>query len=576
MRVALIGAELEENLGLRYMAASLERRGHQAFIVPFNEARELPRVVDEVVALAPEVAGLSMVFTGRAREFCRLARGLRQAGYQGHLTAGGHFAALNAERLLAEVAEIDSVALGEGEELICALAARGGDAAGLPGFCARDGGAAVRVPSPGNPADLDALPFPRRDRFHAYFDKPIASLLSSRGCWRSCAFCSIDAWYRSGGGHKFRIRSVPGVVAEMKDLYTTHGVRIFNFQDDNFFLPDPAAACRRFRDLRDGLAAAGVEGIAIAVKARPDSITPEALAVLDDLGLFRVFLGVENASEDELRNLNRRSSLAEIERALDLLNDLDVHVAFNLLLFEPDTTLEDLRRNLRFIERHLDNPFNFCRAEAYAGTGLERRLREQAILLGDWFGFDYRLKRPGPELFHRIANYAFFERNFSDFGLHYFNMEVDFSLQLMRRFYPERLSETVRAEARSFVQATNLETFRLLSAVYDLAATLDPQDELAVHAAMRAMRARVDASSAALHARGRRALDGLHGVYRAGGARASAAAPAGGVPVDVVPGTGRAWEGIAPPAAFGFGALARPVPYALFRRQSETEPAARS
>ena len=44
-----------------------------------------------------------------------------------------------------------------------------------------------------NPDDLDALPFPRRSTFYEYYDKPIASILSSRGCWRDCAFCSINA-----------------------------------------------------------------------------------------------------------------------------------------------------------------------------------------------------------------------------------------------------------------------------------------------------------------------------------------------------------------------------------------------
>jgi len=63
---------------------------------------------------------------------------------------------------------------------------------------------------------------------------------------------------------------------------------------------------------RDALRKEGIGRIAIAVKARPDSITRESIAVLDDLGLFRVFLGVENASETGLRNLNRKSCVAEI------------------------------------------------------------------------------------------------------------------------------------------------------------------------------------------------------------------------------------------------------------------------
>ena len=61
-------------------------------------------------------------------------------------------------------------------------------------------------------------------------------------------------------------------------------------------------------------------------------------------------------------------------------------------------------------------------------------------MLGDLFGYDYRLKDPRCEAFHQITNYAFFDRNFNDFGLHYFNMQVDFYFQLLRRFHPEFLT----------------------------------------------------------------------------------------------------------------------------------------
>lgn len=317
MKISLLGAELEENLGLRYMASALERKGHAVDIVAFNAKDEIPEAVQRVLD----------------------------------------------------------------------------DYSRVPGLCFRRSDGTVQMnPSAGNPENLDDLQFPRRTKYHKYFDKPIASLLTSRGCWRDCAFCSINAWYKKGGGRKFRVRSIENVVAEMKQLYFGAGVRIFNMQDDNFFLPKREEALRRFVALRDGLASEGVTGIAIAVKARPDSIHEDAIRVLDDLGLFRVFLGVENASASGLRNLNRKCSIDQVRNALRILNDFDIHIAYNILMFEPDTTMDDILVNLRFMERNIENPFNFCRAEAYAGTGLERKLLAEGRLLGDYFGLDYRLK----------------------------------------------------------------------------------------------------------------------------------------------------------------------------------------
>jgi anaerobic magnesium-protoporphyrin IX monomethyl ester cyclase len=580
MHVVLIGAELEENLGLRYMASALEQRGHTATIVPFNEEAETPNVVSQVVKLSPDIAGLSMVFTGRAKEFCRLAEALRTAGFTGHVTAGGHFAALNCTQLLTDFPAFDSVALGEGEDLICELAEHLSDPSEVAGFCYRPANGSPHVnPSPGNPANLDLIPFPRRSVFHSYFGKPIASILSSRGCWRSCAFCSIDAWYRSGGGPKFRVRSVLNIVEEMKELYFKYGVRIYNFQDDNFFLPKPEQALVRFTELRDQLFAAGVRDIAIAVKARPDSINRAALSVLDDLGVFRVFLGVENASERALANLNRKCTREQIENALTILNDFDVHIAYNLLMFEPDTTLDDILINLRFMERHMDNPFNFCRAEAYAATGLERKLRDDGILIGDYFGFDYRLKDPKVETLHRIANYAFFDRNFSDFGLHYFNMEVDFSFQLLRRFYPEILSQELRSEVRSFIKETNIDTYRCLCQIYDTVTAIRPDDEKAIRGAMATMRQRVDQGGAELRARGEWILQRLRRAYAERESRGREVVfwrDAPTIPFlesALAPYEGREGRMGSPSSDHRsiFGMLRQPIPYEEFRRQLDSK-----
>lgn len=514
MKISLIGAELEENLGLRYIAAALEHKGHNVEIVPFNSKYDISNTVKQVATFVPKIICLSMVFTSRAREFCLLAQALRDAKYIGHINAGGHFASLNCKHLLKDFRAFDSVALGEGENILCSLVDHLDDMSQVYGLCYKQNdGSIVINPSIGNPDNLDELPFPKRTIFYEFFGKPIASILSSRGCWRNCAFCSINAWYKQGGGKKFRIRSVENIIAEMKELYFSQGIRIFNFQDDNFFLPNHEEARLRFETLRDKLQKEGVQDIAIAIKARPDSITYDSIRVLDDLGLFRVFLGVENASENGLSKLNRKCTLDQILNSLKILNDFDVHIAYNLLMFEPDTVLDDILINLRFMERHIDNPFNFCRAEAYAGTGLEAKLIAEDRLLGDYFGIDYRIKDPKSEAFHQIANYSFFDRNFNDSGLHYFNMQVDFYFQLLRRFYPEILTQTLRGNVRNFIKQTNLDTYQCLCEIYDFVVDVDTNNDLKIETFAREMREHVDRRSNDLKAQGESILSWMNDEY---------------------------------------------------------------
>jgi radical SAM superfamily enzyme YgiQ (UPF0313 family) len=514
MKIALVGAELEENLGLRYIASSLEKNKHQMEIIPYNSGDDLSQALSQLKAFSPKITGLSMVFTNRGREFCNFASALREAGYHGHIIAGGHFASFNCKQLLKDFPAFDSIALYEGEGLMVKLAKNLDNLDQVAGLAYRSSSGEVIInPSTGNPDDLDKYPFPKRTTFHSYFDKSIASILTSRGCWRNCAFCSINAWYKKGNGKKFRYRSVKNIIAEMRELYFKHGIRIFNIQDDNFFLPKHDVAFQRFSELRDGLQELGIEGIAIAVKARPDSITYDLIEILDDLGIFRVFLGVENASEKALKNLNRKCNFDQILNALQILNDFDIHIAYNLLMFEPDTTLDDILINLRFMERHMENPFNFCRAEAYAGTGLESKLINEGLLLGDYFGFDYRLKNPGPEAFHQIANFAFFDRNFSDSGLHYFNMQVDFYFQLLRRLYPEVLTQTIRGEVRSFIKQTNIGTYQNLCKIYDFVNGTDHDDSFLIRNFAKNMRIIVDENSSELRVVGEQLLQKLNNVY---------------------------------------------------------------
>jgi radical SAM superfamily enzyme YgiQ (UPF0313 family) len=307
MKVALVGPELEENLALRYLHASLVAAGHDSRIVDFHSAQQTPALTRAILQYGPGVVGLSMVFTSRAREFIALAQELRHAGFEGHITAGGHFATFHAEQLLTGDATFDSVIHGEGEEALVDLIANLHRPEKVRGITCRGKERRLITTEPRrNPDDLDTRPLPTRpDRFHEYLGFPIANMLASRGCFGNCSFCSIQAWYRHNPGKRFRQRSTAASAREMAGLYHERGVRIFNFHDDNFFVARERDNVERFREFKRQLDWLGVGTIALQVKARPDSITPATLAALKALGLFRVFLGVESNSVAGLRTLGR-------------------------------------------------------------------------------------------------------------------------------------------------------------------------------------------------------------------------------------------------------------------------------
>jgi anaerobic magnesium-protoporphyrin IX monomethyl ester cyclase len=465
MRIALVGAEFEENLAVRYIAAALEAEGHDVRRIVFNGSRDLAQACRELVESHAELAGLSMVFTQRARQFAELATEARSLGFGGHLTAGGHFAAFNAEALLRDVPAIDSVAVGEGETICCSLAQSLSDLAAVRGLVWRSRFGLVRNPPASKPSDLDALPIPpRKVPFDDYLGIPITNILSSRGCAHACDFCSIAAWHRLCGGERVRLRSAGNLAAEIERLYAD-GARIFNFHDDSFVLRDPGTFRARSAELARELSLRGIRGIAFAIKSRPDAVNLDSFVPLRKIGLFRVFLGIEAGTETSLRNLGRHQTVADNERALRVLEELDLHAAFNLLLLNPDSTLEDLQGNVAFLRRNPRHPINFCRAEVYAGTPLERRLRAEGRLLGDYWGWDYVIADPRAQRAFEAIAVCFQDRNHSDDGLHHVAMALDYEHQLLGHFFST--TESIRRQVKRFIIEVNLNTVAHLEAIID-------------------------------------------------------------------------------------------------------------
>jgi hypothetical protein len=139
-----------------------------------------------------------------------------------------------------------------------------------------------------------------------------------------------------------------------------------------------------------------------------------------------------------------------------VVDRLDLHACFNLLLFNPDSTLEDVEANVGFLRAHPRNPMNFCRTEVYAGTPLERRLRAQGRLEGDPWGWDYVISDPRAQTAFEVVYAAFRERNYADRGLHHLAMRVDHEHQLLAHFFGR--DETLRRRAKAFVVDANVDT----------------------------------------------------------------------------------------------------------------------
>ena len=470
MRVALVGPEIEENLALRYLYASLRAAGHQPRLFDFHRADQLAGVARVVAEWSPDVVGLSMVFTARCREFLALAARLRVEGCDAHVTGGGHFAMFNADEILRDHPAFDSIVHGEGEDAIVDLANHLDDLGSVIGLSWRSPQGVVHNGRRPNTKQLDDRPWPARpDVFHTYLGRPIANILAGRGCWFNCNFCSITAWHEHNGGPKFRLRDVRCVAREMAALYHERGVRIFNFQDDNFFLPTEAGSIARIRALGEALRDEGVGHVALQAKARPDSISHAVVAEFVRIGLFRLFLGVESDVVDGLRALGRGIDREQNHRALAVLREQGIHTCFNLLMFDPWCDVASIRTNVAFMSQQRFFPLNFCRVEVYSGTPLERQLREAGRLIGDYTAYAYDIADPAAQRVFVAFEQVFHGRNFANGGSHHASMNLDYHFHLLRHFLPTRADAILEKRVKDVIEALNQDSARRMAQICDAA-----------------------------------------------------------------------------------------------------------
>jgi len=474
MRVALVGSEVEENLSLRYLASALRRAGHRAAIVPFGCREDMDHALAVLSDMKPDLIGLSMVFQKRAMEFMELASRLREEGYRGHITCGGHFPTFSYSEIMTGCKGIDSAVRHEGEEAIVELACaleEGRTLSGIRGLVFRsheneenssadeekDGSGSILQNAPRPPSEnLDLLDFPARDfapKLHLGI--PTAPLVGSRGCYGDCSFCCINAWHKTSGGKKYRRRSPSNIAEEMEQLYHGRGVRIFIFHDDNFFTADRHDNMRRAAELKRELISRGLGEARLVVKARPDNVERELFSFLKDMGLLRVYLGIENNSPGGLSALNRKVRPEDNERAISILRELDIFTCYNILLFDPSTGPDDIENNMAFMERYNFYPYNFCRTEVYVASELQFRLKAEGRLLGDYLSSDYVIRDPRIETLFRIVASAFYERNFTPDGLANANMGLGYSKSLLKAFYRKACPDGLEKRAQALISEIN-------------------------------------------------------------------------------------------------------------------------
>ncbi|MCP4112142.1 MAG: radical SAM protein [Desulfobacteraceae bacterium] len=163
--------------------------------------------------------------------------------------------------------------------------------------------------------DLDKLPFPARHLIHhrqyrnygrVYKQKPVAVMITSRGCPYQCIFCAHDIF-----GRKYRFVSARKMVDEIKILKQKYGVKEIFFREDNF-----TANRKRVSEFCDILVKEKVN-VSWMCLADANSITEELAYKMKQAGCWHVAIGVESGNQDIQKVLKKNLNLEKVKQVFD-------------------------------------------------------------------------------------------------------------------------------------------------------------------------------------------------------------------------------------------------------------------
>ncbi len=299
-------------------------------------APELQEIARSILALDPQLVGVSATFLSQALPAFALAGFLRQTGYQGTLVLGGGLIGSWAPRLRPDsklFTAWDALVAGPGERAL-EEAARRAQVPDAPGVLA-PGLGLWNPPDPSPPcppAHTSGVPW---GRYLA--PGPILPAASSRGCyWRRCSFCPETAqsrlfhWTGRAGDLSHQLLQA----RQQSDIRWLH-------------LTDEAVPPRTLRALARDLRGHGPGWYGFA-RPEPVFLDPRVAEELAAGGCAMLQLGIESTSQRLLDLLGKGTRACHFSAILRNLARAGIRTYVYLLFGLPSETEEEASRTLEW------------------------------------------------------------------------------------------------------------------------------------------------------------------------------------------------------------------------------------
>jgi len=282
----LFDPKLQAPLGIGYLAAVLERAGHEVMIADLATTpreRWLMEVPDA------QIYGYSVTTPEfpTARDLMQMLR--EERGPALHIIGGAHASVRTYECV---VEGFDVAVIGEGEITMREIA-DGKPFCDVHGIAFNDRGTVRFTRHRRLIQNIDSIPFPARHLMPAdtvVSDKlvsdgaPATVITASRGCLMNCSFCAT----RGVWGRTYRLRSAQNIIAELEECIERYGIKEVRFVDDQV-----GVELEHLRVLCDATRRLGLRW---RTHLRVNHASPEKLRLMAESGCVEVAWGCESVA----------------------------------------------------------------------------------------------------------------------------------------------------------------------------------------------------------------------------------------------------------------------------------------
>jgi radical SAM superfamily enzyme YgiQ (UPF0313 family) len=356
---------------------------HEVYIIDLiRKRRQLRKYITKILLkIQPDLVGLSAM-AWQYDTCLKLIKLIKLVLPEVKIVIGGYHATLMNEEI-AESSEgklIDFIIRGEGEvacrRLVNAL--DGNDRIeDIASLSYKQGEQFVHNPR-AETLDLSELKLPIRDKrrltwgYHILNSK-IELIETSRGCTRSCNFCSMRHMY----GRSFRTYSIERVLADLDDIYYTRKTRWAFIIDDNMVL-NP----KRVIALCDAIIARQYKKLSLVVQADCISMAQneEMVSKMAQAGIKSVFLGIENASKKNLESAGKGNIVNASRKAVEICHKYNIMVIGGLIFGFPEDDEESIIENYQFLKT-IEADGAYCQIlTPYPKTGMRQNLIDEGLV----------------------------------------------------------------------------------------------------------------------------------------------------------------------------------------------------